>query len=342
MRAACALEIGDVEQGVADLNRLTQLTAPSTSALSSVSMLSYYLLSPSTQALATLKQCLHYDPDSKICASAHRQLKKFDKTLAAIQKALEGSNWPEAIKLVEDFAPKFDSAMETALNPKSLDLEGGLPAGIVPKRKSVKRREIYHAACRAYFESQLIKQAASWCKEVTEMEGGENNLDALKALAELSIIDEEWEAAVRYLERAFEASGRSNNDIHQRLQRAHRLLKQSKKKDYYKIIGVPRDADIRTIKKAYRKAAKNAHPDKGGSEAQMAALNQAYEVLSDEELRARYDNGDDPNDPTSGNPFMQQGGNPFVFFQQSHGHGRGNPLGGNPFGGPQFRFSFQH
>lgn len=92
----------------------------------------------------------------------------------------------------------------------------------------------------------------------------------------------------------------------------------------------------------------------------MAALNEAYEVLSDEgmhpliirskttldyfpllkitELRARFDNGDDPNDPTSGQGTY---GNPFVFFQQSHGHGRGNPLGGNPFGG-QFKFSFQH
>lgn len=194
-------------------SRLTQLTAPSTSALSTVSMLSYYLLSSSTQALATLKQCLHYDPDSKLCAPAHRQLKKFDKTLAAIQQALEGSNWPEVIKLVTDFTPQFESAMEKALSPKSLNLEGGLPAGIVPERKSVKRREIYQAACRAYFESKSVKQAATWCKEVTEMEGGENNLDALKALAELSIIDEEWEAAVRYLERAFEASGRSNNDV---------------------------------------------------------------------------------------------------------------------------------
>lgn len=38
--------------------------------------------------------------------------------------------------------------------------------------------------------------------------------------------------------------------VHQRLQKAHRLLKQSKKKDYYKVVGVARDADLRTIKKA--------------------------------------------------------------------------------------------
>lgn len=194
-------------------SRLAHLTAPSTSSLVSISSLSYYLLPSSSQALATLKQCLHYDPDSNLCAPAHRQLKKFDKTLAQIQSALEASNWAEVINLVTDFAPKFDAAMEKSLNPKSLDLEGGLPASIVPKHKSAKRREIYQAACKAYFETNLVKQAKSWCKEVTEMENGENNLDALKVLGEVSLLEEEWESAVRYLERAFEASGRSNNDV---------------------------------------------------------------------------------------------------------------------------------
>ena len=48
----------------------------------------------------------------------------------------------------------------------------------------------------------------------------------------------------------------------------------------YQVIGVSRDADAKTIKRAYRQAAKKAHPDKGGSEAKMAALNEAWEVLS--------------------------------------------------------------
>ena len=49
-----------------------------------------------------------------------------------------------------------------------------------------------------------------------------------------------------------------------------------------------------------RRAAKLAHPDKGGSEAKMAALNEAYKVLTTPELRARYDAGEDPNDPMAG------------------------------------------
>ena len=69
-----------------------------------------------------------------------------------------------------------------------------------------------------------------------------------------------------------------------------------------RVLGVPRDADERDIKKAYRKLSKVFHPDKASAqgitpeEAQkkMAAINEAYEILSDPELKQRFDNGDDP------------------------------------------------
>ncbi|KAJ9620892.1 hypothetical protein H2203_007478 [Taxawa tesnikishii (nom. ined.)] len=99
--------------------------------------------------------------------------------------------------------------------------------------------------------------------------------------------------------------------------------------DYYKVLDVSRDADEREIKRAYRKASKEYHPDKAAQkgvsaeEAQkkMAAINEAYEVLSDPELKARFDRGDDPNDTS-------QQGNPF----------QGSPFGFNPSGGQQFMF----
>lgn len=78
----------------------------------------------------------------------------------------------------------------------------------------------------------------------------ENNLDGLTMRAEKALKDEKFEEAVRILEKAFEASGRSSQDIMTRLQKAQRLLKVSKQKDYYKVLGVSRDADERTIKKA--------------------------------------------------------------------------------------------
>ncbi|KAF9255755.1 hypothetical protein L218DRAFT_305082 [Marasmius fiardii PR-910] len=84
--------------------------------------------------------------------------------------------------------------------------------------------------------------------------------------------DSDAEEAVRLLEKAFEASGRSSRDIHKRLNDAKKAMKMRKRKDYYKVLGVSRDADEKTIKKAARKAAKNVHLDKGGAEQKMAAV----------------------------------------------------------------------
>src|SRR5438874_2455255 len=61
-------------------------------------------------------------------------------------------------------------------------------------------------------------------------------------------------------------------------------------KDYYRILGVDRGADDKTIKSAYRKLARKYHPDVNkGQDARFKEINEAYEVLSDPEKRRRYD-----------------------------------------------------
>ncbi|EEH60862.1 uncharacterized protein MICPUCDRAFT_12442, partial [Micromonas pusilla CCMP1545] len=60
-------------------------------------------------------------------------------------------------------------------------------------------------------------------------------------------------------------------------------------KDYYRILGVDRGADDRTLKKAYRNLALKHHPDKGGSQEKFAEISQAYDVLSDSQKREIYD-----------------------------------------------------
>ncbi len=62
--------------------------------------------------------------------------------------------------------------------------------------------------------------------------------------------------------------------------------------DLYKILGVSRDATTEQIKKAYRKLAHQKHPDKGGDEAEFKQLVVAYSILSNDDKRRRYDNGE--------------------------------------------------
>ncbi|SRR5581483_2791024 len=131
-------------------------------------------------------------------------------------------------------------------------------------------------------------------------------------------------------------------------------------KDYYEVLGVPRTASADDIKKAFRKLARQYHPDvaktKKGAEEKFKEINEAYEVLSDPTKRKKYDElgpnwkqGADFRPPPGwgqqGSPFTggrgRPGGQDFEFefggttgfsdfFEQLFGSRRGG--GGSPFG----------
>lgn len=102
--------------------------------------------------------------------------------------------------------------------------------------------------------------------------------------------------------------------------------------DYYDILGVARTATSDDIKRAFRRKAHQHHPDRaGGDEEAFKKVNEAYQVLSDEQKRAQYDQ--------FGQTFAGAGGNPFAgfnvnfedlgdfgdIFSQFFGHASGGP-----------------
>ena len=116
------------------------------------------------------------------------------------------------------------------------------------------------------------------------------------------------------------------------------------KRDYYDVLGIQKDASADEIKKAYRKQAKKYHPDLNPGDAQaeksFKEVNEAYEVLSDEDKKSRYDRfghaGVDPNFGAGGaGGFGGFGGGDFGdigdIFSSIFGNGFGGFGGG--FGG---------
>ncbi|PTB66314.1 TPR-like protein [Trichoderma citrinoviride] len=146
-----------------------------------------------------------------------------------------------------------------------------------------------------------------------------------------------WEECVREW-KAIQELDPSDNSVRQEIRRAELEMKKSLRKDYYKIMGLEKNADANDIKRAYRKMAVKLHPDKNPGDAEAEAkfkdMQEAYETLSDPQKRARYDNGDDLIDPadmfSSGGMGGGMGGiDPEILFSMM-----GNQGG---FGGGGFR-----
>lgn len=97
------------------------------------------------------------------------------------------------------------------------------------------------------------------------------------------------------------------------------------KRDYYEVLGVSRNADAGTIKKAYRKLAKKYHPDTNPGDKQaeksFKEVTEAYTILSDPEKKRLYDqfghsafDGSGAGQNPHGNPFENAGGG----YQEYH------------------------
>lgn len=189
---------------------------------------------------------------------------------------------------------------------------------------------------------------------------GINKLIDIRALVE---VDKEDYDAQHFLAKILDASDAFDQAVHawrrlreirndaeagKGLQKAEIALKQSKEKNYYKTLGVPRNANTRKIKKAYRMLAMKLHPDKhsGASEqkrkeveSEFQEVAEAYEVLSDDEKRAKYDRGEPVFENQGGGG--QQGRRGFPFHHFARGGGGGFPGGGFGGGGPGNTFHFQ-
>lgn len=133
-------------------------------------------------------------------------------------------------------------------------------------------------------------------------------------------------------------------DLERGLRDTKKKLKEARKKDYYKILGVGKEADEEEMKKAFRKGALKYHPDKNAglppeeqkrAESMFKEISEAYNILSDPQKRRLYNMG--YTFDSSGQPEPPQGDSDDE--EEGHGGGMGGAggrrghRGGHPFGG---------
>lgn len=331
-RARCRFERGEVVEGVSDLSHVLQINAALTEPHLKIAAMTFYSLGETEKGITAISKCLHNDPDNKACAKLRKSQKAIERTLKKFNALVEKRQFASAVKLLVPQGEDEPGLLQEVKDDNKSFREAGY---IHPKASDGLYGTLVESACEAYTEMNNLKKAQPYCEEALTY--NPSCLPALINKAQRQIDADEFEPALSTLNTAKESHGNTQK-INELLQKAQTLLKRSKQKDYYKVLGLTRDADEREIKRAFRRLTVQNHPDKASQhgttqeEAQkkMAAINEAYEVLSDPELKARFDQGDDPNDPTQGGgqPFQGSpfgfgpGGQP-VFFQQQRGAGGG-------------------
>lgn len=142
-------------------------------------------------------------------------------------------------------------------------------------------------SCQSYSNLKKHNLAIVHCNTAIDL--NPSSIPSLLSKAQSLLIAESYDEAIQILNKANEITGGQDQHIRHQLDRAQRLLRQSKKRDYYKILGIPRDADLKSVRKAYRDMSKKYHPDKYRGDLdedsisrKMAEINSAYEVLGNE------------------------------------------------------------
>ena len=209
------------------------------------------------KAIQHFRQALSCDPDFKDAVKYLRIVQKLDRLKADGNKAYQSGKYAQAIELYE----------------KALEID--------PTNKGTNSKILQNKAL-CLMKVKKFKEAISDCDRALELDPGYTKAKKTraKALGESG----DWEGAVRDLKKLAEENP-GDAAYQKEVRNAELELKKSKRKDYYKILGVEKDAGDNEIKKAYRKLAIVHHPDKNPDSEEAAdkfkEIGEAYETLSD-------------------------------------------------------------
>lgn len=310
-RSECYLNIGEVGKAIIDIHALSKLIPDNTKAFYRLSEL-HYSLGDADLALNDIRDCLKLDPDHKQCSNYYKMLRKLNKLIERMKKSHDEGDYSECV--------------QTATTIKNLDSNS---------LQFFLKSQSYICSCQTKNKDSV--QAIKSCSEY--LRRNPDDAETLYNRAQAYILEEDLDNAQSDCQKAheFEKSQRTSECV----DKINKLIKQGKKRDYYKILGLKRNCNSKAVNKAYRKLAKKWHPDnyndpieKEKAQKIFIDIAAAKEVLSDPEKRQKFDNGMDPLDAEE-QANNNQGFNPF-------GQGfHGGPFGGHRQGGNfHFKFNF--
>jgi DnaJ family protein C protein 3 len=294
LRAKIQLKAKNYSGVMDDTYRLLKLTPSNLDAIY-LRAKAYIRTGEFDSAAKYLKECLRFDSEFEKCKTESKKFSSFQRSLSEAEQLINQRKGKEALAEIEKCIA-YDTDLDF----------------IMPK--------LYVFKCKAHNKAKEANAAHEACSKAIELDG--NYFDAYIERGEANILRESYEDATRDFQKAMELNQQSH-EAHDGMRRAQKLLKMAKRKDYYKILEVPKTATLAEIKKSFRKLALKYHPDKNkdteNADEMFNEINAAYEVLSDQDKRDRYDRGEDLEEQP----------------QQQHGF-HGFPFGG----GQQFNFNF--
>ncbi|XP_010543389.1 PREDICTED: dnaJ protein P58IPK homolog [Tarenaya hassleriana] len=264
-------------------------------------------------ALLLRGRAYYYLADHDIAQRHYQKGLRLDPEHSALKKAYFG---------LKNLLKKTKSAEDNASKGKLRVAAEDYKAAIAMDPDHIAHNvHLFLGLCKVTVRLGRGKEALDSCNEALNIDP--ELTEAMHQRGEAKLLLEEWEGAVEDLKQAAQRSQDMN--IREALGRAEKALKMSKRKDWYKILGVSKTASVSEIKRAYKKLALQWHPDKNvdnreEAENKFREIAAAYEVLGDENKRVRYDRGEDLEE-------MGMGG----------GGGGFNPFGG----GQQYTFHYE-
>ena len=258
----------------------------------------FYVMGNTELALRHFREALKLDPEHTKCKKDYKQAKKLAKIMEKIEavmgKDIEGKGRQKQLERDE----QYEEARVL------------LDDGLALSPPNVYRSSLYRDLCTCNIKLRRQEDALKVCAQHTSHDSGSMASKLLHAEAQL--LNSMFEEAIAGYRAVLEMDEHSQ-EARKGLEQAEKLYKRSKEVDYYSLLNVSRSASGREIKRAYHKLAVEYHPDKNpddreAAEIKFKAVAQAYEVLSDDDMRRKYDAGEDvTGNPGEGEQQQQQG-----------------------------------